>query len=373
MQNETGARAESPDPDVHEMPSGCCKEGCGKTEDLLRCAGCKAFHYCGRDHQIEDRPMHKSHCSSIKRARAKVEKEREALINHSDFTNDNPFENHVGRFWRIVETRPYMMALSSLTQSFQGIKHLDAVQAELDLCMEMLRLSPGDNMGVRGSVPPLLLRLNKDQECYDFLKWHATTGIEKDRDYSDTSRFLDIKNADIFEPVDFLGGNAYLGVLSLLISLAILKIKLALDLMKIKSMHDEINRMASSMGAEPDQRPPLDAFREVIESNVRSSAILARPEIFDGQDLAPLKITLKKQIDVIFATLNQRNKHFLPMVERPGKDLFADPVRMYGIGSPEEARAALHSTWDAWNEVKGTLEYVTLYQAGELDEYFQPS
>ncbi|KAJ5590634.1 Zinc finger MYND-type [Penicillium hetheringtonii] len=99
-----------------------------------------------------------------------VDKGKQALIDHPDFKNDNPFENHVGRFWKIVETRHYMNALSKLATITSGERHIDSLQAEYDNRKELLRLGPGDNMGARATIPRILLRLGKEQECYDFTK-----------------------------------------------------------------------------------------------------------------------------------------------------------------------------------------------------------
>ncbi|KAJ6032486.1 hypothetical protein N7540_003218 [Penicillium herquei] len=88
---------------------------CAKTDNLRRCSGCKVLHYCGQDHQREHWTKHKSACNGVRRARKSLKDTKQALINHPDFKNDNPFVNHVGRFWKIQETRPYMMGMSKLT------------------------------------------------------------------------------------------------------------------------------------------------------------------------------------------------------------------------------------------------------------------
>lgn len=57
-------------------------------------------------------------------------------------------------------------------------------------------------MGVRDVAPALDLRLGKDQECYDFCKWWATTGQEGNYDSGNLDNpYLDVKNADVFEPL----------------------------------------------------------------------------------------------------------------------------------------------------------------------------
>lgn len=56
---------------------------------------------------------------------------------------------------------------------------------------------------VRDIVPGLMVRLNKDQECYDFIKWWAITGDDAHYGWGDMDLpYLYIENADVFEPVD---------------------------------------------------------------------------------------------------------------------------------------------------------------------------
>ncbi len=77
----------------------------------------------------------------------------------------NAFESSVGHFWGITLTREYMRARYALVEALGKVNTRDAVQAQLDHLLDMLRLCRGDNMGVRYLVPHLMLRLNQDQEC----------------------------------------------------------------------------------------------------------------------------------------------------------------------------------------------------------------
>ena len=69
--------------------------------------------------------------------------------------------------------------------------------------MGMLILDRADKYKHRYSAPFLMLRLAKDQTCYDFLKWHIT--IAPTHDFSNTSLpFLDTHNADPLESIDYI-------------------------------------------------------------------------------------------------------------------------------------------------------------------------
>lgn len=70
-----------------------------------------------------------------------------------------------------------------LVEALLAIKTIEAVQEAHSHIMDMLRLCRSDNMGVRDLVPALCMRLNRDQDCYDFIKWYGTTGQDMNYDW----------------------------------------------------------------------------------------------------------------------------------------------------------------------------------------------
>jgi hypothetical protein len=82
------------------------------------------------------------------------------------------FEESVGHFWGIVSTRPYMQSRYALVESLLLIKgQWHPVEEAHDHIKDMLRLSRSDNGGVRSLLAPTMLRLSRDQDCYDLVKW----------------------------------------------------------------------------------------------------------------------------------------------------------------------------------------------------------
>ncbi len=79
------------------------------------------------------------------------------------------FEENVGHFWGIIETRPYMRAREGLAQCLwllgqrrQAIAHYQ----------DMLRLNPGDNQGIRYTLAHCLLHEGLDAELGQLLDQH---------------------------------------------------------------------------------------------------------------------------------------------------------------------------------------------------------
>ena len=146
----------------------------------------------------------------------------------------NPFETSVGHFWGIHGTRDYMRARYGVIDALGDVSTYDAIQKQLEHALDMLRLCRSDNMGIRDLVPALYLRLNRDQECYDFIRWYCTTGEDSQYDWGDMDLgYLDIHDANAFEPLT--GMVQRFSSLGMMNSLALLKVKLLLDLLALKS------------------------------------------------------------------------------------------------------------------------------------------
>jgi len=77
------------------------------------------------------------------------------------------FEEDVGHFWGLMETRPYMRARAGLAQVLWEIGQWEeAVEHYWDL----LRLNPNDNQGIRDLLMPCLIELGRDDDAEKLFK-----------------------------------------------------------------------------------------------------------------------------------------------------------------------------------------------------------
>ncbi|PKY02008.1 hypothetical protein P168DRAFT_240836 [Aspergillus campestris IBT 28561] len=151
------------------------------------------------------------------------------------------FTPNIGRFWDTEPTLSCMWGRMGMVRMLNGIWSVQSVEAQLDCGMEMLRLCRSDNVGVRGLIPSMMLRLHRDQECYDFIKWWAVVAKDPQYDFRNLDLpYLDIKDADVFEPVDFCFGYDNLNQM---VALMLLKVKLLLDLTAMRTLEKQINRL----------------------------------------------------------------------------------------------------------------------------------
>lgn len=249
-------------------------------------------------------------------------------------------EDAVGHFWGIHETRDYMRARFALVEALLLINTRAAVESALAHLLDMMRLCRGDNMGLRDLIPALYLRLGRDQECYDFCKWYAWVDDKSDYDWGDMSLgFLDIKDADVFEPVDEFCGK--FASLSHAVAITLIKIRLLVDLQTLERARREAG-----------PKVPKEILDKISEEAV-SSVIAGNREILD-RDQGPHIKKLEGQVRQIFKAVDEANKFFWPALLKPGNNLTARPAYT-SFGDKSEMQLKLQYWYNAWVETPGAI------------------
>ena len=220
-------------------------------------------------------------------------------------------------------TRPYMRARFAFIDALGSIDTRDAVETQLEHERDMLRLSRADNMGMRELVPFAMLRTDRDQDCYDFLKWQFTTGMDPGYDWGNMNLgYLDVKNADVFESIESLGARKFEN-LAHVTALTLLKVKLLLDL----------------QAAMP-----------------RSPIIANNRALMQQQDPA-LIFKLELQAYQLHTLAHALNPHFWRLLFSPQPDLTRRPP-LISRGTMEEAQLVLVYSYRAWTETRGAMELI---------------
>ncbi|KAL6707006.1 hypothetical protein ACN47E_004956 [Coniothyrium glycines] len=311
---------------------------------LSRCAGCRLVKYCSRGHQVQHRDKHKSACKKTIKLRDKLQKEEHAVRNATpDFmTPPNAFETHVGRFWGLLHTRPYMRARWAVADHAVQMATLDGVTEGLGHLRDMLRLCRGDNMGVRDCVPALMLRLNQDQQAYDFIKWYETEPDEH-YDWGDMSLpFLNTRDADVLEePTHLLGKYA---PINFQVAVLLLKFKMLVDIRQIL-----ITRKVTK-GRLPTELSKLIA-EDALQSPL-SSCFLNKSHL----ELIRTEKRIVSHCMKLGAAIVQENQHFVALLLEPDEEVLSHRPEMYSRGSYEEATLALQNAYAAWQGTVGALD-----------------
>ncbi|KAI0885919.1 uncharacterized protein GGS22DRAFT_162295 [Annulohypoxylon maeteangense] len=331
----------------------CSGPNCHVRNNLLKCGACRAVYYCGGAHQRAHRPQHKSSCNLIKNARAQLAQEEAALRARPGdmFLEANPFETARGSFWRFTPTRPYMQARFDLISTLLNIKTGAAVEEALEHSLDMLQLNPGDNQGIRSHVPALYLRLGRDQEAYDFIKWYGTIGAQSGYEWGNPeSPFLNLHDEDVFEP---LGGIAKaLFDLSIIVSLVNVKVRLLLD---IRGLEKEFNKPAK-------RNTSYEKKMEWVRENATCDVLYKRRDIVERTEWTDLVAALESQAKEVFDRVEGRNKHYWPALRSPELHAAAIPTA-YSPGSPEEVKLVFRNTWYSWAECPPAHELVKSWHA----------
>ncbi|KAL2686738.1 hypothetical protein Neosp_004279 [[Neocosmospora] mangrovei] len=337
-------------------PRAC--EVCGEKEYLFkffRCPGCQVVYYCGRDHQVNHQMFHKEACGEIKKARALLEKEENVVRDNPGnvLSPGNLFETGVGHFWGLGIPRDYMRAryqlANKLLSSFGGSGgHIDAVQTALDHLLDMLRLSRSDEMRVRLTIPALLIRLNKDQEAYDFVKWYATTGDLKHCDWDDLDLpYLNTKDADVLESPAGKWTNPQWIELSHVVAVMLIKVRTLIDL-----------QAALDTASRTFQAPVPDEIIGLIREKLVGSIVQSRPEILKGgtEGIARRVETIKGQIRDLYEAVGEYNPHFWRLMLEFPVEALAMKISNYAPGSEEEACLCIGESLASWLETPGSFD-----------------
>ncbi|KAJ3045522.1 hypothetical protein HDV00_009179 [Rhizophlyctis rosea] len=205
-------------------------------------------------------------------------------------------------------------------------KTLDAVEDALHNVKNLLELDQGDKFRVREHAPFLMLRLGKDQECYDFIKWCATAAqAQKDWYKVKEQDFLNCHGADMFEGVHFL---TKVKDVNLLVAAVLLKVRILLNLERKQSNGDQ----------------------DEVTPSTTSGATAPQIHVVDDQ------------LDALLKTVKRSNKHMLKMFLHPETHLKmhidGPPAASPPYGSLPEAQATLQKCYDAWMETDGAMEWI---------------
>ena len=247
--------------------------------------------------------------------------------------------------WSLAVTRNYMRACLGLIQAMAQIVTVESVQEQLEYLMDMLQMCRSDNLSVRILVPSLMLRLDQDQECYDFLKWWAVATEDFTYEWEITdSLYLNIRSANVFESLDVF--NKKFRAFTHLVCLVLLKIKLLFDLIRLQQ-------------AEVSLRPraPREIIDMILPLVPQSPIVKAQCIRMDGHTRAVKIKTLQVQVDILFKYVSIANKYFWTALSDHSGRWIPMP-EFFAEGSVEESQVALKATYDAWIETPGAIEFV---------------
>jgi len=133
------------DPNLEETPK-CWT--CGENPGTPLCSRCKILPYCSSDCQKADFRKHAASCKKLDQLVRQMDKEAERIRSGQQSFGfgfggpaANPFEEQVGSFWGLFETRDYMRARLAVAEANWLVESKRAWEMVAAHLQDMLRLS----------------------------------------------------------------------------------------------------------------------------------------------------------------------------------------------------------------------------------------
>ncbi|KAG8156976.1 hypothetical protein KVR01_013198 [Diaporthe batatas] len=334
----------------------CQCEVCGSRSGLLRCSGCQLVYFCSSAHQRSHWKKHKTPCIAIKKARAKFLEEEAALQNTPANEFESVFEADVGHFGHTEGTDDYMVRRSDLVDAILMYlpRHESSVETALDHIMDMFRLNRSDYLGQRALVPSLMLRLWRDQDAYDFMKWWAMCDIDE-YDWEDLELpYLDTRNADVFEEPVWWTGKAL--TMSHTSAVALIKLRV---LFKLRDLQNTLRALQASA-------LPREIIDQVLWELLADSLLAGRLDLVsaDTETLATMIGRIMKQIRGLYAAVEKTNMGFWPILISFQDDHPKwETPESYSLDSRSEAEFMVMYTHLAWEQTPGALDEIEAIQS----------
>ncbi|KAK5131492.1 hypothetical protein LTR08_000886 [Meristemomyces frigidus] len=301
-------------------------------------------------------------------ARATLDREELALrVYKGDmFTPPNPFRTNAGRFWRIPAAQPYLRSRLALVEALLKQPSREAVEAAMFHSLSMLDLARLDRIGVRRLMPAIYLRLGRDQEAYDFIKWWYFAMQDCRNDFEPTTPYLTMKGEDIFEPIVFHLAEREVVIpdLSHMVALTLIKIRVLLDLRCLEDVIGDANPQ--------NYWPTLQSCLTTCGRQFQASNITANHPKFEQlvvHGLADSIENLEDQVSTLYSMLVKENEHFwcrlLSPIDSQGRDwLELDPAEIQCEGCGEKAEV-LQMNYKSWAETPGALAVIAELALGD--------
>jgi hypothetical protein len=214
-----------------------------------------------------------------------------------------------------------------------------AVESGLGHILEITKNAKSSMLGVADFAPASFLRLGRDQEAYDFMKWWITTPDTIMR--PPMQPYTAVKNQGILEPAAVFMGKC--PSMAFMATLTLLKLRLLMDLQSLQ-------RSKKNMSAKLPQEL-VDEIRRNMVSSAIGRELIERDD--HQEDIARMKADVKVMYEAVMAS----NMQFWPAVLHSGDNLTAEAEGWY-YGNKEEMQFALQFTYRAWVETPGAIEAI---------------
>ena len=309
----------------------CSRISCdtiGFPEKFVQCPKCELARYCSKRCLVANTD-HKQFCKRIQ--------------SHTKHVN-NPDKIQYNIRLRMI------LAEAILDEAIIQKKEF-LFEKALDYFMEIIKLNRTDNQGTRYTVPFLLLILNRDADCFNFLKWWLTDLFQSTDEQGD---WHNLQNQDTLEdPCQWLNKDfdssrifSITENISFHVAYLCMKLRLTAKIKLFKSVEDCILSHAADTGLEtlPNTIPEFIGLIFGNKINVKSEDFCS-----EKQD---------EIVENLLLLINKSNGTVLPALLNPTPLLSKDEPTAHSPGSPEEAYQAVLNSVDLIRSIPGSLDRI---------------
>ncbi|KAI1116242.1 hypothetical protein F5Y14DRAFT_407306 [Nemania sp. NC0429] len=288
---------------------------------------CQAMRYCSREHAFEHWPQHDPFCHEC---------DKEYRTRWGWLTGDD-----LSAYWRSFR--------GWLAQRMLFIGTLDSVSEALD---QMIR-HPMDDRWIRTALAVTMLRMDRDQECYDFIWYWATCDPDRTQDIVTLHQSaFNNYGANVFEnPCSFPSEHT---VLSDRVALLLLKLKILVDVRNLK-----LARQALAQSRLPPE------LRDQIELELVRSPLSAKLQRDLTVSLAEVEAKLETHARQLIEAIHKSNETFLFNLLNSQHALSVYMIKDFSPGGWDESAHVVQYSHAAWWQTEGALDLLE-YLAGGL-------
>eukprot|EP01084_Bolivina_argentea_P244037 408921_1 len=322
------------DPSEYLITKELCFNCNKQLSKLSKCGRCHSAYYCNQKCQKLDYANHKTYCLQYKKLNSLMNQERRILEN----ANENYFEPYtIGHFWSLAETRNYCQARYTLAEHilvYAECKETQKIyETGLAHFMELLRLIHGDNMGLRDQVPFILLKLNRDNDAYNFIKWWDTIDPNGTYDWGNPPQ--NTKQA-------------------FLASLYLIKMR---TILRLKSVDTQISEVKNNLKL-------LKTRENIMITDIIHSYLTGGNKTYVNKLINDQRKHAKKYL----CQMLKNNKVFVQSLVNPDPLRQMNPPSGYSQGSGEEAYLVMYRCWRLFDRIPGVKQMI-IQKVGEYPQY----
>ncbi|KAL9626387.1 MAG: hypothetical protein Q9204_007348, partial [Flavoplaca sp. TL-2023a] len=328
------------------------------------CKICKVALYCSENHRDMDEGSHRPSCERVHKAKRYLKDEQSDFRLTAGHNNDNDddetdddtddddfsYPAHLLAYDvnSYLNVPIYVEAACQHIEALIQVKTVGSLELAAEKAREMFRCFPSDPMDLRSDLPAVYLRLGRDQEAYNLVKWwqlNKLSDVEIHKSYP-VVPYLDTEDADVFEwPSEIIGAIDGNSSLVNMFCVTLLKIKLLFDIKTLRGGRMLLLQLPPELVTMVEAYIP--PFTDVVRNN---------HQILTMKDHTEPIADLTDQIKTCFEAVEKANVHLWPSLVnlelRPGGS------RHSPSNDKRTVDFVMDRCYDSWVETPGAIDVI---------------